>query len=144
MPPVISRSISTASDFNCIPLLTDHAWSVFCSQGCSAYLGRAVIVVCSHLLIVSLRDSSLQQISCDCGTHVSHKPNMQLSGYHLRSVHCTIHLKGRVNTLSSNITGRVLFTCIELLPCKVSTFNHNSPANQSPLRAITGNSLALC
>ena len=51
-----ARSICT---FDRVLPFTYHGWSVFWSQCCSDYLGLVVIVECSRLLMVSLKDGTI-------------------------------------------------------------------------------------
>lgn len=48
--------VESSNNFNSIFHPTDHACGGFCSSGTSADWGQAVVVACSHILIVSLRD----------------------------------------------------------------------------------------
>lgn len=68
--------------FDYILLVTYYVWRFLCSQCCSVYLGRVVIVKCGHILIVRLRDDATD-FSWQQHFHFL-QPNMQVSGQDLR------------------------------------------------------------
>lgn len=116
--------------FDCIPQFTQCVRSVFSSQCCSAYLGRVVIVECSHLLIVSLRDGTTDFMWQE---HF-HFPQVKHAGVwdgkryknnknraYCQNKQIILIERGGINTTvcpSKDSADHALFTCMELLPCK--------------------------